>query len=183
MSYRCGRHARRGRQPRTLVGPVHQIDDGVGQRCRVALRHDPRVAAVGQDVERGRRHRWPRSACPIASASKAVSGVPSQSDGNTLRSNALSTRGHVSREPDEHESIAEAERARLRLERFAQRALADEEESRVRPLRRARAARPRPDTSCPSTRAAASRCRSRNRRARCRARAGRPRSRRPSARG
>ncbi len=37
--------------------------------------------------------------------------------------------GHIFREPDEHESVAQAQLARLRFERFSQRALADEEET------------------------------------------------------
>ena len=70
---------------------------------------------------------------PIASASNTVSGVPSHSDGNTLRSNAETTRGDVAREAGEDEAIAEAERARLRFERRAQRPFADQEEPRLRP--------------------------------------------------
>jgi hypothetical protein len=54
--------------------------------------------------------------------------VPSQSDGKTLRSNALRTAAHLSR-THEHESVAQAQLARLRFERFSQRALADEEET------------------------------------------------------
>ena len=71
---------------------------------------------------------------PAASASNAVSGVPSQSDGKTLRSNALRAAATSLREPDEHESIAEAELTRLRFERLAQRALAHEKKLRVRLL-------------------------------------------------
>ena len=71
---------------------------------------------------------------PIASASNTVSGVPSHSDGNTLMSKAETTRANVLRKAGEDESIAEIERARLLLERFAQRAFADDEEPGVRTL-------------------------------------------------
>ena len=92
---------------------------------------------------------------PIASASKAVSGVPSQSDGNTLRSNADSVRGDVAPEAGEDEPIAETERARLRL-RSASSGPSPTRKNRARgPLARRRARRRRPDTSCPSTRGAA----------------------------
>ena len=77
---------------------------------------------------------------PIASASNAVIGVPSQSDGNTLRSNADSVRGHVAAKPGEHEPIAKAQRGGLRLQIATARALADQEEARAGPSRTTRAA-------------------------------------------
>ena len=66
---------------------------------------------------------------PIASASKPVSGVPSQSDGNTLRSNADRVAGDVAAEPDEDEPVAESEARGLRLQVREQRPLPDQEET------------------------------------------------------
>ena len=62
--------------------------------------------------------------------------MPSQSDGNTLRSNADSVRGDVAPEAGEHEPIAEAERGRLRLQIGQQRTFADDEEARRAAARR-----------------------------------------------
>ena len=90
--------ARPPRQPRALVGMIDQPDDRVGQRAGVALRHDH-----ARRARRSRMSSRPSASVatiglPIASASNTVSGVPSQSDGNTLRSNADSDARDVARE-------------------------------------------------------------------------------------
>ena len=120
---------------------------------RVALRHDARVAAVGENIQqavgiggndrlaRGQRfERRQRRSFPERREHAQVERAEH--------------RGDVARESDEHEPIAEAELLRLRFERFAQRALAYEKEPRVRLLVRGQAARRRPDTSSLSNRAA-----------------------------
>ena len=113
---------------------------------------------------------------PIASVSNAVSGVPSQSDGNTTKSNADSVAGDIAPEACEDEPVAEPERRGLRLQIAKQRALAHEKESRRRAFARPRARLRRRDMNCPSIREAASSCRSRTRRRRCPSRAARSRS-------
>ena len=87
---------------------------------------------------------------PIASASNAVIGVPSQSDGKTLRSNADSVARHVAPEAGEHEPIAEPEPRRLRLQVRQQRPFADQKEPRAAAARGRRGRPRRPGTSCPS---------------------------------
>ena len=76
---------------------------------------------------------------PIASASNAVSGVPSHSDGNTTTSSAESTAATSRWNPRNVEPIAETERLRLRFERRLHFAFAGDVEARVGLLR----ARPR----------------------------------------
>ena len=58
-------------------------------------------------------------------------GVPSHSDGKTLRSNADRVGGDVSPESREHKSIAETKRGGLGLQLAEQWALADQKEARV----------------------------------------------------
>ena len=119
---------------------------------------------------------------PVAIASKTVSGVPSQSDGNTLRSNADRAPA-TSRAKPANTNRSPRPSARACASRSGQqRAFADQQEARLRPFAR-RLAPPRPPgTSCPSIRAAGSPCRSRSRPAAGRARPARRRS-RPAAPG
>ena len=63
---------------------------------------------------------------PIASASNAVIGVPSQSDGNTLRSNADSVRATSRRKPANTKRSPRPERRGLRLQIGQQRPFADQ---------------------------------------------------------
>ena len=71
---------------------------------------------------------------PIARASNAVSGVPSQSDGNTLRSNADSVRATSRRKPAKTNRSPRPSARRLRLQIAQQRTFADHEKARRRPL-------------------------------------------------
>ena len=102
-------------RPASRFGTIHAVTPS----SRMSSRPSASVATIG---------------LPVASASNAVSGVPSQSDGNTLRSNADRTAADVAREPVEDEPIAEAERvAPAPSSVVEQRALADQEEPRLRP--------------------------------------------------
>ena len=64
---------------------VHEADDGSASAAGVTPWHYPRIDAVRQDVLRPSAS-VATIALPIASASRTVSGVPSQSDGKTSRS-------------------------------------------------------------------------------------------------
>ena len=136
-------------------GLVHQPHDGARQRVGVALRHDDarrgrRVEHVEQAVGVGRHDRLPHRQRLEHRQRRALPERRKHADVER-RDDARD----VAREAGEHEPIAEAERARLRFERLAQRPLADQEEPRVAAARRRPAARRRRGTSCPSTRAAA----------------------------
>ena len=67
---------------------------------------------------------------PIASVSNTVSGVPSQSDGNTTRSNADSVRATSRRKPAKTKRSPSPSADGLRLQVAKQRALPHEKESR-----------------------------------------------------
>ena len=82
--------ARRRSAARSLAAARSACTIRRGQRGGVALGHDP-----ARPVRRSSTSIRPSASVatiglPIASASNTVSGVPSQSDGNTLRSNAES---------------------------------------------------------------------------------------------
>ena len=68
---------------------------------------------------------------PIASASNAVIGVPSQSEGKTLRSNADSVAATSRRKPAKTNRSPRSERRGLRLQVREQRPLADQKEPRA----------------------------------------------------
>ena len=70
---------------------------------------------------------------PAASASNAVSGVPSQSEGNTVDVECRERARGVAAKAGEDEAIPEPEARGLRLEIRAQRPFADEHESGAGP--------------------------------------------------
>lgn len=68
---------------------------------------------------------------PAASASKAVRGVPSQSEGKTTISNEANAPAHVAREPGEADALRDPKAARLSLELVSQLPLSHDAETHV----------------------------------------------------
>jgi len=114
---------------------IDRQDDGVRERIRVAPRHDQRVLAIGQNVDQtigiggdnGLAHRE-RLECRERGA------FPERRKDTQVERRQRAR--DVAPEARKDESIAETERRCLRLKVGEQRTLADQEESRGRPLGR-----------------------------------------------
>ena len=142
--------------------------------CRSAAPSPPRAPprrASERSPRRARRSARPRS----PSASVATIGLPIASASNTVKRRAFPERREhadverrhdardVARETGEHEPVAQAERRAPGLRGPARSGPSPNTiEARLRPLVEHQPARPRRDTSCPSSRAAGSPSRSTN---------------------
>ena len=146
------RSAARWRQDvRRFWSSPASVDDGVGQRRGLPARDDQRRRRPSVSTSCRPSASVETIGFPIASASNAVSGVPSHSDGNTTRSNADSASATSLRNPRSSTLSRDAAPRGDGLELSLQLAFADDVAAGVGKPFDDRAASPESGTRCPST--------------------------------